>query len=429
MGSGPDKTAGRSTSRRPATPRSSDSASIISICTTSIASIAPSRSKTRLARWPTSSAKARFATSVSPKRRRRRWAGHMPFIRSRRCRRSTPSGAATWRRRFCRPCASWGSASSPTARLVGAFSRVRSSGRRTLPRATGARTTHGFKARTFRGISIWCAGSRRLRARNDARRGSWRSPGCFTGARRSSLSPEPSIASMSKKTLAPSTWSCRTPTWRNSKMWGSPPGRAIPKEECGPSTADCGFAVGRRLQFGDVELLHLEQRLHHAVCLLGILVAHQLPEHRGHDLPGEPKLVFQPAAHAFFAAAGRELAPVLVDLLLILAVHDEGERLAELEQRAAVQRCEFLPSQLKVDDHHRAFGPGAGIAIPADVQHLGVLKDRHVELRGLLGLFVEPQEWRDLLASHRCLPLGKMVLGSLLDGRTTTRRQGLIIPA
>jgi len=42
------------------------------------------------------------------------------------CRRSIRSGHATRRTRSCRPCASWGSASSPTARSGAASSRVRS---------------------------------------------------------------------------------------------------------------------------------------------------------------------------------------------------------------------------------------------------------------------------------------------------------------
>ena len=43
------------------------------------------------------------------------------FTRSRRCRRSIRSGAATPRPRFCRPCGNWASASSPTARWDAAF--------------------------------------------------------------------------------------------------------------------------------------------------------------------------------------------------------------------------------------------------------------------------------------------------------------------
>ena len=66
--------------------------------------------------------RARCASSGSPRRRRRRSAARTPSTRSRRCRPSTRSGAATRRTRCCRPCASSGSASSPTARSAAASS-------------------------------------------------------------------------------------------------------------------------------------------------------------------------------------------------------------------------------------------------------------------------------------------------------------------
>src|SRR5256885_820280 len=65
------------------------------------------------------------------------------------------------------------------------------------------------------------------------------------------------------------------------------------------------------------------QRLHDAVSLRRILVAHQPGERGRHDLPGESELVLEPAALVFLAAARGQLAPVLVDFPLILTVHHE----------------------------------------------------------------------------------------------------------
>ena len=57
------------------------------------------RSRRRSARWPSSSRRARCATSGSRRPRRRRSAAPTPCTRSRRCRRSTRSGRATRRTR------------------------------------------------------------------------------------------------------------------------------------------------------------------------------------------------------------------------------------------------------------------------------------------------------------------------------------------
>src|SRR5206468_91323 len=112
------------------------------------------------------------------------------------------------------------------------------------------------------------------------------------------------------------------------------------------------------------------------------------------------ELVLEPAALALFSPAGCELVPVLIDLLLRLTVHHEREGLAELEQRAAVQRRELLALELEVHDHHGAFGPRSRVAVAAHGENLGILEDRYIELRRLFGVAVEPEEWRDLLHTN-----------------------------
>jgi hypothetical protein len=64
------------------------------------------------------------------------------------------------------------------------------------------------------------------------------------------------------------------------------------------------------------------------------------------DLPGKPVTVLQPAA-VVLLAAGDELVPHPVDLLLGLAVDVERDRVVELEMGAAVEGDEVLASSLK----------------------------------------------------------------------------------
>src|SRR4030095_5899417 len=156
------------------------------------------------------------------------------------------------------------------------------------------------------------------------------------------------------------------------------------------------LSLRRALQGLDVELDHLEHPLHDTLPHLRILVPHQLGEDRRHDLPGQPELVLEPAA-LHLLAAFRELAPVVIDLFLVLAVDDERNGLRELELRTSVQRNELLAVELEVDDHDRALGSRPGLAVPADALDLRVLEDGGVELRRLLGVVVEPQEWSDSL--------------------------------
>src|SRR5262249_36051431 len=157
--------------------------------------------------------------------------------------------------------------------------------------------------------------------------------------------------------------------------------------------------VGFR-QRGDVELLHRQHRRHGAPGLLGVLRLQHLEHDVGHDLPRETVPVLQPAA-LHFLTASRKLLPEVVDFFLILAVHDQGDGLGELEVGPAVQRRESLPVELELDGHDRALGaPGrlrCLLVVAGGADDPGILEDRHVVLRGLLGLAVEPQERGDFL--------------------------------
>jgi hypothetical protein len=80
------------------------------------------------------------------------------------------------------------------------------------------------------------------------------------------------------------------------------------------------------------------------------------------DLPGKPVTVLQPAA-VVLLAAGDELVPHPVDLLLGLAVDVERDRLVELEMGAAVEGDEVLAFELEGDRHDR-YGDHAADASP-----------------------------------------------------------------
>src|SRR5688500_11980813 len=91
----------------------------------------------------------------------------------------------------------------------------------------------------------------------------------------------------------------------------------------------------------EVELLHGEHRRHYPLGLGGILVLQHALQLRGRHLPGKPELVGEPAADAF-TASRRELGPVFVDLLLVFAVHHEGDRFIELEFGSTIESQALL---------------------------------------------------------------------------------------
>src|SRR5262245_39393072 len=83
-------------------------------------------------------------------------------------------------------------------------------------------------------------------------------------------------------------------------------GRPRIKARAWRSSAGKGF-----LQLGDVDLLHLQHRLHDPVGLLAVGIARHLGHEGGDDLPGEAILVLEPAALlSVRVAALAELLPV-----------------------------------------------------------------------------------------------------------------------
>src|SRR5436190_19263437 len=86
--------------------------------------------------------------------------------------------------------------------------------------------------------------------------------------------------------------------------------------------------VVRVLERFDLDLVHLEHRLHHAVDAFGVPVGQHLIEHARDDLPGHTEAVREPATRIRISTL-RQRVPVMVDLLLRVAVHDERDRSRE----------------------------------------------------------------------------------------------------
>ena len=92
----------------------------------------------------------------------------------------------------------------------------------------------------------------------------------------------------------------------------------------------------------------------------------------------------------------------MVHFLLRLAVDGERNRRRELVFRSAVERDELLAVELERDRHDGARLARRFVALAADAVDLRVLEHRHVEVRRVFSLAVEPQERRDLfcVAGH-----------------------------
>lgn len=154
------------------------------------------------------------------------------------------------------------------------------------------------------------------------------------------------------------------------------------------------FLVVRALQAGKVNLVHLKHGLHDSLRFFAIFVAQHFAQSRGNDLPGQTKSVFQPAATTLLSA-GRELGPQLVDFFLRLAGHEERYGFGEFELWTAVEGHEFLSLKLERCTHDLAGGARRSFWITTDPANLGIFENGGIEIHGLLGVIVEPQERGD----------------------------------
>src|SRR6185503_10210791 len=95
-------------------------------------------------------------------------------------------------------------------------------------------------------------------------------------------------------------------------------------------------AAPRRVDGGDVDLLHAHHRLEGALGL-GATGRKRVDQRARGDLPREAPAVLAPAALAFLAAIADDRVPVAVGLFLIVRRDLEGKRFGVLELRAAVE--------------------------------------------------------------------------------------------
>src|SRR5947207_9961273 len=92
----------------------------------------------------------------------------------------------------------------------------------------------------------------------------------------------------------------------------------------------------RRLDRGNVDLLHRHHRFEGALCLIATC-RERVGQHARGDLPGEAPAILAPATLAFLAPIADDRVPVAVRLFLIVRCDLEREGLAVLEGRAAVE--------------------------------------------------------------------------------------------
>jgi hypothetical protein len=115
------------------------------------------------------------------------------------------------------------------------------------------------------------------------------------------------------------------------------------------------------------------------------------PSAFGTILPRQSELVGEPAALDFLAAGG-QLVPVIVDLLLGVAIDDERDRGREAVRRPAIERDERLTVELEAGGHPPSPSAGPRVAITAYRPCLGILENRRVEVHRLFRLAVETIE-------------------------------------
>ena len=95
-----------------------------------------------------------------------------------------------------------------------------------------------------------------------------------------------------------------------------------------------------RFHLGEVDFLHLHHGLHGALAAGFVGAADEIGHGAGDDLPGEAKLVLEPAALAFLAAVGDQSVPVAVDLGLII-----GGGTAQIQKNIIAERGLGMPRE------------------------------------------------------------------------------------
>ena len=139
------------------------------------------------------------------------------------------------------------------------------------------------------------------------------------------------------------------------------------------------LAPPRRLDYGDVYLLHWHHCFERALCRCWIAIRERCNKGAWGDLPRHAPLVLTPAALAFLAAISHDRVPQAVGFGLVVGRDLKRERLVVLELPPAVEpnagyanRSELdhqdiallaagIVARRAVDRAHGAVGEGLGI--------------------------------------------------------------------
>src|SRR5579883_889130 len=142
---------------------------------------------------------------------------------------------------------------------------------------------------------------------------------------------------------------------------------------------------------GDIDLTHRHHRLERALRLAAAS-RKRIGQCAWGDLPGEAPPVLAPAARAFAAAIADDRVPVTVGLFLRIRRDLEGEGLAVLEGRAAVETETGNAHDRELDRQHIALLAAREIGgRRVNGGDSAVRKGGGVKARGLMGVFVEPE--------------------------------------
>src|SRR6195256_3541334 len=155
-------------------------------------------------------------------------------------------------------------------------------------------------------------------------------------------------------------------------------------------------AVPRRLDLGDVDLLHAHHRIKRALCFIAA-GRHRLGQHARRDLPGDAPLVFAPAARTLLAAIADDGVPVAVGLVLIVGGDLEREGFVMFERGTAVEAETRDAGNREFDHQHIALLAGWVVTgCTVDGTHRAVGKGLGVEAGSSLGVLVVPEANRVL---------------------------------
>ncbi len=146
----------------------------------------------------------------------------------------------------------------------------------------------------------------------------------------------------------------------------------------------------RFLQRGHVELDHASHRAHGAIGLVPVGVLQHRDQPSRSDLPRHAETVRQPTARHRLAAVHPPL-PVVIDLVLRVALHEQRDGRHELEFRSAVERHELLTFQFEHDCEHAADRSGARLDMTHDLDDARAPENADIVVDRLFGTAVEPQ--------------------------------------